>query len=257
MKHLRGAVVLVTGASSGIGAACAEAFAAVGARVILAARRERALRRMVAQFEMRHRAETLPLVLDVRDAAAVSEAIAGLPERWAAIDVLVNNAGLARGLDPAYENAPEHIDEMVDTNLKGLLYVTRAVVPGMLARGKGHVINIGSTAGHAVYPGGTVYAATKHAVRAVTQGLKMDLHGTPVRVSSVDPGLVETDFSKVRFGGDTERADAVYATTDPLKPEDVADAVVYCASRPPHVNIAEVVLMPTAQSSATMIHRRK
>jgi 3-hydroxy acid dehydrogenase / malonic semialdehyde reductase len=257
MKHLRGAVVLVTGASSGIGAACSEAFAALGARVILAARRERALRRMVAQFEMRHRAETLPLVLDVRDAAAVSEAIAGLPERWAAIDVLVNNAGLARGLDPAYENAPEHIDEMVDTNLKGLLYVTRAVVPGMLARGKGHVINIGSTAGHAVYPGGTVYAATKHAVRAVTQGLKMDLHGTPVRVSSVDPGLVETDFSKVRFGGDTERADAVYATTDPLKPEDVADAVVYCASRPPHVNIAEVVLMPTAQSSATMIYRRK
>jgi 3-hydroxy acid dehydrogenase / malonic semialdehyde reductase len=257
MKHLRGAVVLVTGASSGIGAACSEAFAALGARVILAARRERALRRMVAQFEMRHRAETLPLVLDVRDAAAVSEAIAGLPERWAAIDVLVNNAGLARGLDPAYENAPEHIDEMVDTNLKGLLYVTRAVVPGMLARGKGHVINIGSTAGHAVYPGGTVYAATKHAVRAVTQGLKMDLHGTPVRVSSVDPGLVETDFSKVRFGGDAERADAVYATTDPLKPEDVADAVVYCASRPPHVNIAEVVLMPTAQSSATMIYRRK
>jgi 3-hydroxy acid dehydrogenase / malonic semialdehyde reductase len=257
MKHLRGAVVLVTGASSGIGAACAEAFAAVGARVILAARRERALRRMVAQFEMRHRAETFPLVLDVRDAGAVSEAVAGLPERWAAIDVLINNAGLARGLDPAYENAPEHIDEMVDTNLKGLLYVTRAVVPGMLGRGKGHVINIGSTAGHAVYPGGTVYAATKHAVRAVTQGLKMDLHGTPVRVSSVDPGLVETDFSKVRFGGDAERADAVYATTDPLKPEDVADAVVYCASRPPHVNIAEVVLMPTAQSSATMIHRRK
>jgi 3-hydroxy acid dehydrogenase / malonic semialdehyde reductase len=257
LKQLRGAVVLVTGASSGIGAACAEAFAALGARVILAARRERALRRMVAQFEMRHRAETLPLVLDVRDAGAVSEAIAGLPERWAAVDVLVNNAGLARGLDPAYENAPEHIDEMVDTNLTGLLYVTRAVVPGMLARGRGHVINIGSTAGHAVYPGGTVYAATKHAVRAVTQGLKMDLHGTPVRVSSVDPGLVETDFSKVRFGGDAERADAVYATTDPLKPEDVADAVVYCASRPPHVNIAEVVLMPTAQSSATMIHRRE
>lgn len=256
MKHLRGAVVLVTGASSGIGAACVEAFAAVGARVIMAARRERVLRRMVAQMEMRHRAETLPLVLDVRDAEGVEQALAGLPEGWRDIRVLVNNAGLARGLEPVHTNTPAQIDEMVDTNVKGALYVIRAVVPGMLERGEGHVINIGSTAGHAVYPGGTVYAATKHALGAVTQGLKMDLHGTPVRVSTVDPGLVETDFSLVRFEGDRKRADAVYRTTTPLTPADVADAVVYCASRPPHVNIAEVILMPTAQSSATMIHRK-
>ena len=169
--------------------------------------------------------------------------------------MLVNNAGLAKGLAPVWENTPEQIDAMVDTNVKGLLYVTAAVVPGMLARGRGHVVNIGSTAGHGVYAGGVVYCATKHAVGAITQGLKIDLHGTPIRVSTVDPGLVETDFSLVRFDGDKERADPVYSTTTPLQPEDIADAVVYCAGRPPHVNIAEMIVMPTAQSSTTLIQR--
>lgn len=255
MTSLRGRIVLVTGASSGIGAACVEAFAAAGARVIAAARRERVLGRMMARAQMRRQTEIHPLVLDVRDAAAVQQAVETLPEGWRDVDVLVNNAGLARGLDPVYENTPDEIDQMIDTNVKGLLYVTRAVVPGMKARGRGHVINIGSTAGHAVYPGGTVYCASKHAVRAITHGLKMDLHGTPIRVSTVDPGLVETAFSEVRFDGDTARAASVYANTTPLTPADVADAVLYVASRPPHVTIHEVVLMPTAQSSATMVHR--
>ena len=255
MTNLRNATVLITGASAGIGAACAEAFARAGARLILCARRERELKRLAARLEMHHRTQSHTLALDVRDAGAVQAAIDGLPGAWRGIDVLVNNAGLAKGLVPVYENTPEQIDQMVDTNVKGLLYVTRAVVPGMVARGRGHVVNIGSTAGHGVYAGGTVYCATKHAVGAITQGLKIDLHGTPVRVSTVDPGLVETDFSLVRFEGDRERADPVYSTTTPLQPEDIADAVVYCASRPPHVNVAEMIVTPTAQSSTTLIQR--
>jgi serine 3-dehydrogenase len=199
--------------------------------------------------------EVLALELDVRSAVAVDNAIRSLPPSWTSIDVLVNNAGLSKALDPAYANRVDHIDVMVDTNVKGVLYVTRAVVPGMLARGRGHVVNIGSTAGHEVYPGGTVYCATKHAVRAINQGLKMDLHGTGVRVSSVDPGLVETEFSEVRFDGDRERAANVYRGMTPLTPEDVADAVLYCIRRPAHVNISEIILMPTDQSSSTMVRR--
>jgi len=251
MKRLHDATVLITGASAGIGLACAEAFADARARLILSARRRDRLTDLAARLD----AETHVLELDVTDAAAVQAAIDGLPEDWRAIDVLVNNAGLAKGLVPVYENTPEQIDAMVDTNVKGLLYVTRAVVPGMVKRGHGHVVNIGSTAGHGVYAGGTVYCATKHAVGAITQGLKIDLHGTPVRVSTVDPGLVETDFSLVRFDGDAERAAPVYSTTTPLQPEDIADAVVYCASRPPHVNVAEMIVMPTAQSSTSLIDR--
>ena len=191
----------------------------------------------------------------MRDAQAVERALAALPAEFANIDVLVNNAGLSRAMDPAYANEVRHIDDMVDTNVKGLLYVTRAVVPGMLERGRGHVVNIGSTAGHAVYPGGTVYAATKHAVDAITRGLKMDLHGSPIRVSTVDPGLVETDFSLVRFEGDAARAAAVYSSTAPLTADDVADAVLWAVTRPARVNVAEIILMPTVQSSVTMIQR--
>ena len=196
----------------------------------------------------------------MRDAEAVDAAFASLPDEWKdahgpAVDVLVNNAGLSRALDPVYANEVRHIDDMVDTNVKGLLYVTRAVVPAMVARNSGHVVNVGSTAGHDTYPGGTVYAATKHAVGAITRGLKKDLHGTAVRVSTVDPGVVETDFSLVRFEGDADRADAVYATTEPLRPSDVADAILWTATRPPHVNVAELILTPTAQSSVTMLQR--
>ena len=249
--------VLITGASSGIGAACAEAFAARRDRLVLCARGLAKVEAVARGLHDRHDVAVHAIELDVRDAASVERAVAGLPREFAAIDVLVNNAGLSRAMDPVYANQVRHIDDMVDTNVKGLLYVTRAVVPGMLERGRGHVVNIGSTAGHDVYRGGTVYCATKHAVGAITRGLKMDLHGTPIRVSTVDPGLTETDFSLVRFEGDREKADAVYSTTTPLAAHDVAEAVLWVATRPAHVNVSEVILMPTAQSSVTMIDRKK
>lgn len=255
MPRLTDSLVCITGASSGIGAACAEAFAAAGARLLLCARRADRLEAVAGRLRSEHDADVRAFTLDVREAGAVARAFAELPEAWRAIDVLVNNAGLSKALDPVYDNSIADIDVMVDTNVKGLLYVTRAVVPGMKARGRGHVVNIGSTAGHGVYAGGTVYCATKHAVDAITRGLKLDLHGTPIRVSTVDPGLVETDFSRVRFDGDDERAAQVYADTTPLTPHDVADAVVYCASRPPHVNVSEVILMPTVQSSPSLVWR--
>lgn len=255
MTNLQDRLVCITGASAGIGAACADAFARAGARLLLCARRTDTLDAVAERLRDAHGSEVYTLQLDVRDADAVQAAFAGLPDAWRSIDVLVNNAGLSKAMVPVYENKVSDIDVMVDTNVKGLLYVTRAVVPGMKARNRGHIINIGSTAGHAVYPGGTVYCATKHAVGALTRGLKMDLHGTRVRVSSVDPGMVETDFSLVRFEGDAARADAVYANTEPLTPDDVADAVVWCASRPPHVNIQALILTTVDQSSATMIHR--
>jgi serine 3-dehydrogenase len=185
----------------------------------------------------------------------VTRVLDDLPEEWA-IDVVVNNAGMARGVEPLQEGDPRDWDEMIDTNVKGLLYLTRALVPGMIARGRGHVINIGSVAGHDVYPGGAVYCATKHAVDAITRGLRMDLLGTGVRVSTIDPGLVETDFSAVRFRGDVERAANVYRGYTPLTPADVADAVVYAATRPAHVNVDEVILKPTDQASVTMLNRK-
>ena len=244
-------LVLVTGASAGIGAACARAFAEAGDRVILAARSADALAALTDEVNAAHGEGTAtPLVLDVTDADAHQRAVADLE-----IDVAVLNAGLAKGLRPVWENTPAQVDAMVDTNVKGVLNGIRAVVPGMLARGRGHVIPIGSTAGHAVYPGGVVYCATKHAVLAIANGLKVDLHGTPVRVSAVSPGLVETDFSLVRFNGDAARADAVYSDTVALTPEDVADAVVYCAHAPGRVNVQELLLTPRVQSGYTMIAR--
>ncbi|MBA2245131.1 MAG: SDR family NAD(P)-dependent oxidoreductase [Gemmatimonadetes bacterium] len=247
--------VLITGASAGIGAACARAFAAAGARLILAARRTERLEAIAEELQRAHGTGTHQLALDVRELGVVTQLLAQLPAEWEAIDVLVNNAGLGRGLDPLQEGDPTEWDEMIDTNVKGLLYVTRAVLPGMIERGRGHVINLGSVAGHEVYPGGNVYAATKHAVDAITRGLRMDLLGTPIRVSTVDPGLVETEFSTVRFRGDEERAKRVYQGYQPLTPADVADAVLYCATRPPHVNIDEIILKPVAQASAMLVHR--
>ncbi|HEX5725156.1 MAG TPA: SDR family NAD(P)-dependent oxidoreductase, partial [Longimicrobiaceae bacterium] len=213
------------------------------------------LRALEDELRGAHGAECLALELDVRDAGAVSRAVAGLPAAWAEVDVLVNNAGLGRGLAKLHEGDPEEWDEMVDTNLKGLLYVTRAVTPGMVARGRGHVVNLGSVAGHEVYPGGAVYCATKHAVGAITRGLRMDLLGTGVRVSTVDPGMVETEFSVVRFDGDRERADRVYAGMTPLTADDIADAVLWVVTRPPHVNVDEIIIKPTDQASATQVHR--
>jgi 3-hydroxy acid dehydrogenase/malonic semialdehyde reductase len=245
--------VMITGASAGIGAACARAFAGAGARLLLAARRRDRLEELARELGG---AECHLLALDVRDGEAVAAAVDGLPAEWAEIDVLVNNAGMGRGLDKLHEGDPAGWDQMIDTNVRGLLYVTRAVLPGMVARGRGHVVNIGSVAGHEVYPGGAVYCATKHAVGAITRGMRMDVLGTGVRVSTVDPGMVETEFSVVRFDGDRERADRVYAGMTPLTAPDIADAVLWCATRPPHVNIDEIILKPTDQASAALVHRR-
>ncbi len=253
---MKGKLVFVTGASSGIGEACARAFAAAGARLLLCARRAERLERLEDELRRDFGTDAHRFALDVRDAEAVDWAIGRLPEAWRAVDVLVNNAGLARGLAPLQEGDRQDWDEMIDTNIKGLLYVSRAVIPQMVARGTGHVIQIGSTAGHWAYAGGAVYAGTKFAVNAISQALKMDLHGTGVRVSSIDPGATETEFSAVRFHGDQQRADQVYAGMTPLSPADVAEAVLWAASRPPHVNIAEIILTPTDQSSPTLMHRR-
>jgi serine 3-dehydrogenase len=253
MTHsLKDRIVFVTGASSGIGRACARAFAGAGARLLLCARRVERLQALTDELGIPARV----FQLDVRDRAAVGQAVDALPEEWRAIDVLVNNAGLSRGLTKLHDYDLTDIDEMVDTNVKGLLYVTRAVAPGMVARARGHIINIGSIAGHWTYPNGAVYCATKAAVKSISEGLKMDLLGTPVRVTSVDPGLVETEFSVVRFHGDAERARKVYEGLKPLTPEDVAETVLFCATRPPHVNINDVVMMATAQASATLVHRQ-
>jgi len=255
MRSLEGKVVLITGASSGIGRATAFAFAGAGARLLLCARRLELLRELEAPLMEAGAAAVLLFRLDVRDHAAVDAAIAGLPEDWKAIDVLVNNAGLSRGLSRLYEDDPENWDEMIDTNVKGLLAVTRAVVPGMVARNAGHVINLGSTAGHLTYANGAVYCATKAAEKAISEGLKIDLMGTAVRVTSVDPGMVETEFSRVRFRGDEERAAKVYEKITPLKPEDIADAIVWAASRPAHVNIHTIVLTTIDQANSTVFHR--
>jgi len=257
MPRINGKTVLVTGASAGIGGACARAFAAEGCRLILGARREERIRSLAGLLEDEFGTEVLPLALDVRDRRRVESALEGLPGTWKAVDILVNNAGLGRGLDKLHEGNPEEWDEMIDTNVKGLLYVTRALVPGMVERGEGHVINVGSVAGRETYPGGNVYCASKFAVKALTRALKMDLLGTPVRVSTVDPGLVETEFSVVRFRGDAARAKSVYEGLKPLTGEDIADAIVWVATRPPHVNITEIVVMPTAQASALLTHRDK
>jgi serine 3-dehydrogenase len=247
--------VLVTGASSGIGRACVEAFAGLGCRLILLARRADRLQALAAELETKHATEVLTAVVDVRDRPAIETWFGGLPFGWRDIDILVNNAGLARGLTPLHEGEFSDWEEMIDTNIKGLLYVTRTVLPAMVDRGTGHVINIGSIAGHEVYPGGSVYCATKHAVTAINRTLAIDTLGTGVRVSSVDPGLVETEFSLVRFHGDKQRSDGVYKGLEPLRGRDVAEAVVFCATRPRNANIRELILTAGAQASAVHTHR--
>ena len=256
MYPMKDKVVLITGASSGIGRSCTRAFAEKGARLILAARRYERLEDLAVELNRKLGEDIFFFVLDVRDQPAVERAVTELPAGWRDIDVLVNNAGLSRGLDKLHEGKLEDWEEMIDTNIKGLLYVSRAVIPGMVKRGEGHIINIGSIAGYEVYPGGNVYCATKFAVRALSKALRLDLNGTNIRVSEVSPGMVETEFSLVRFRGDKERAAKVYQGLTPLSPDDIADAVVYCATRPPHVNISEIMVMPTAQASATMLHRK-
>ncbi|MBD2386901.1 SDR family oxidoreductase [Cylindrospermum sp. FACHB-282] len=256
MISLENQIVLITGASSGIGAACARIFARGGAKLILAARRWERLQQLANELNQLFGGEIHLLQLDVRDRSAVESAISTLPPDWSDIDILINNAGLSRGLDKLHTGDFQDWEDMIDTNIKGLLYLSRYVVPGMVNRSRGHVINLGSIAGHQTYPGGNVYCGTKAAVRAISEGLKQDLLGTPVRVTSVDPGMVETEFSEVRFHGDTQRAARVYQGVTPLTPDDVADVIFFCATRSPHVNINEVVLMPVDQASATLVNRR-
>jgi 3-hydroxy acid dehydrogenase / malonic semialdehyde reductase len=252
---LKGKIVLITGASSGIGAATALAFAAKGARLLLAARRAAKLVEVAALAMERGAAAVRTINLDVRDRNAVQQAIDELSAEWARIDVLVNSAGLSRGLDKLYQGKIEDWEEMIDTNVKGLLYVTRAVVPGMVERGRGHVVNLGSTAGELTYPNGAVYCASKAAERAINDGLRQDLLGTPVRVTTIDPGMVETEFSLVRFHGDADRAAKVYNGLTPLNPEDVADAIRWAVSRPAHVNVARVLLTSVHQANSLLFHR--
>jgi len=256
MLSLKDKIVFVTGASAGIGEATAQAFAAQGAKILMCARRAERLEKLAQTLEYEYNVAVHYFRLDVRDQPAVDKAVAGLPPEWRAIDILVNNAGLSRGLDKLPQGLLDDWEEMIDTNVKGLLYVSRAVIPGMLERGRGHVINIGSIAGREVYPAGNVYCATKFAVRALSKGLRLDLNGTPIRVSEVAPGMVETEFSLVRFHGDAERAGQVYQGLTPLSPDDVADAAVWCATRPAHVNVSEVVVMPTAQASTMLLSRK-
>ena len=252
---LNGKIVFITGASAGIGAATALAFAAEGAKLLLAARRAGRLSEVASKAKERGAPSVHSIDLDVRDHRAVQNAIDNLPPEWAEIDILVNNAGLSRGLDKLYMGRIEDWDEMIDTNVKGLLYVTRCVVPGMVVRGRGHVISLGSTAGELAYPNGAVYCGTKAAERLINDGLRQDVLGTPVRVTSVDPGMVETDFSLVRFRGDAERAAKVYKGVKPLTAEDIADVIVWAATRPAHVNIARVTLTPVQQANSLLFSR--
>jgi len=238
--------VFVTGASSGFGAATARRFASAGARVVAAARRMDRLEDLATEFGP----QILPVTLDVRDRGAVAAAVALLPPEFAGIDVLVNNAGLALGLGPAQDADLDEWDQMIDTNCKGLTYCTRAILPGMVARRRGHVINLGSVAGNYPYPGGNVYGGTKAFVRQFSLNLRSDLHGTGVRVTCVEPGMADTEFSTVRFGGDKAQADAVYAGMQPMTAGDIAEAIYWAATQPPHVNVNTIELMATAQSFA-------
>jgi 3-hydroxy acid dehydrogenase/malonic semialdehyde reductase len=238
--------VLVTGASSGFGEATARRFAGSGDRVVVCARRADRLTQLAKELG----ASVHALELDVRERGAIEHALPGLPPAFAEIDVLVNNAGLAKGLEPAQRADLDDWDQMIDTNCKGLVYATRAILPGMVARGRGHVINIGSVAGSYPYPGGNVYGATKAFVHQFSLNLRSDLHGSGVRVTCVEPGMAKTEFSTVRFNGDQARADAVYNGVDPMTGDDIAEAVWWAASLPPHVNVNTVELMAVAQSFA-------
>lgn len=248
--------VFITGATSGIGEACARKFAEGGYNLVLTARRADKLAEIKKQLEAEG-AKVKTLVFDVRDAEAAKAAVSSLEPEWQKIDVLINNAGLALGLDKEYEGNTEEWSTMIDTNIKGLLTMTRLIVPGMVERNEGHVINIGSVAGDAAYAGGNVYCATKAAVKAITDGLRIDVADTAVRVTNLKPGLVETHFSNVRFRGDDERADNVYKGITPLTGADIADVAFYAASAPKHVQIAEVLILATHQANGSVIYRKK
>ena len=256
MFDISGKIACVTGASSGIGAATAEALAEAGCDLVISARREDKIKEFAQYLSDKYEVKCYGGVLDVRDQKAVEKFFAELPEEFKNIEILVNNAGLAKDMTPLYDNKISDWEQMIDTNVKGLLYVTKAVLPVMIKRDKGHIVNIGSTAGRGTYPGGTVYCATKHAVNAITNGLRKDLLKTSLRVTTIDPGAVETEFSMVRFEGDKARSDKVYEGYEPLHAEDIADAVHYVVTRPPHVNVSDMIIYPTAQRDYHLVNRK-
>ena len=253
---MKGKTILITGATSGIGEGCARKFAAMGSNLILNGRNTEKLEKLKLELTTQG-VEVLPLPFDVRDRQAMRQAVNSLKGKWQDIDVLINNAGLVIGMDKEYEGSLDEWDIVIDTNIKGLLAMTRMIVPGMIKRGCGHIINIGSIAGDAAYAGGSVYCATKAAVKALSDGLRIDLVDTPLRVTNIKPGMVETNFSVVRFRGDAAKADAVYEGIRPLTGDDIADVVYYAASAPAHIQIAEVLVMPTYQATGTVCHRKK
>ena len=244
---------LITGASSGIGRATAVAFAGAGIDLIICGRRKDQLETLKTEIEPKVKVHMLQF--DVSQKQEVFQALESLPEDFREIDILVNNAGNAHGLDPIQTGSLDDWEAMIDINVKGLLYVSRAIIPQMLERKAGHIINIGSIAGKEVYPNGNVYSASKHAVDAINKGMRIDLNGNGIRVGAINPGLVETGFSEVRFKGDSERAKSVYKGFEPLKPEDIADLVVFMVTRPAHVNIADLLVLPTAQANSTIVHK--
>jgi len=249
-------IVLITGATSGIGRATALRLAKDGYPVIMMGRRAITLKKLSEYILSKYQVPCIDIPVDVRNYSSVEKAITELPDEWKTIGILINNAGLAAGLDPVQEGSLDDWNQMIDTNVKGILYMTRLIAPGMIERKKGHIINLGSIAGKEVYPKGAVYCATKHAVDALTKGMRQDFVPYGIKVSSVCPGAVETEFSMVRFKGDQERADKVYEGYTPLRPEDIADVIHYIVTRPAHVNIQDVLIMPTAQASATITHKK-
>lgn len=246
---------LITGATSGIGKSCAHLFAQQGYQLVLVARREEKLKEVAKHLADKYAVEVKTLIADVRDQKVLTEVLESLPENWKQIDVLINNAGLSQGLDPIDKGDTSDWDTMIDTNVKGLLYVTKIVSGWMVAAKKGHIINIGSIAGKEVYPNGNVYCATKHAVDALNKGMRMDLLPHGIKVTAINPGMVETEFSVVRFKGDEDKAKKVYEGLEPLLAQDIADAIWFVVSRPAHVNINDMLIMPTAQASATVVNR--
>ena len=252
MNRIKGKTVLITGATSGIGKACAFLFAESGATLVLTGRREERLIELVKELKESFKISIKIAVFDVQDYSACEDFASMLKEP---VDILINNAGLALGLDPVYDLRQDDMDIMIDTNVKGLLTLTKLISPGMKSRNSGHIINLSSSAAHEAYEGGAAYCASKHAVKAITEATKKDLHGTKVRVSMVSPGLVETEFSNVRFKGDDQKADSVYEGLDPLTAQDIAEIIFFVANRPEHVNILDSVIYPVYQSSPSMVHR--
>ena len=248
--------ICITGATAGIGQATARCLAKEGHSLILTGRRDVSLRKFAAELETEYGISCLALSFDIRSRDEVKRTIDALPAEWSQIDVLINNAGLAAGLDPVHTSSLDDWDQMIDTNVKGLLYMTRLISPGMAKRGQGHIINIGSIAGKEVYSNASVYCATKHAVDALSRGMRLDLLPFGIKVTAIHPGAVDTEFSMVRFKGDAERAKKVYDGFEPLGAEDIAETICFVLSRPPHVNIDDILIMPSAQASATLINRK-